>query len=541
MNFKQNESAQKLRGGYYTPIALASYLSDWVAEINPQTILEPSCGDGIFLQALSNCVLHQAHITAIEIENSEVKKAYERIENLSKPQVNIQCADFLEWYLKFENQQFDAVIGNPPFIRYQYLSERDQHFAARIFKKHNLPFTKHTNAWVPFVIASLALLKPNGRIAMVLPAEILHVLHAQSLRYFLGQQCKKILIIDPEEIWFDGTLQGVVLFMAEKKQSTKQHTDGLSIVQTTGNTFLHIHPTEYFNKNHFINGKTLESKWMRALLTQSELNLFNQLLEHDKVHQFETIAKVDVGIVTGANKFFLVNDEVVKQYQLEQWSYPMFGKSQHCKGIVYDRNQHQENIEKALPSNFLWFDVADETELSTSAIKYIRQGEKECLHTRYKCRMRNPWFKVPSVYATSIGMLKRAHDIPRLIYNDIEAYTTDTAYRITTDYDAKKLVYCFVNSFTALSSELEGRHYGGGVLELVPSEIEKVLIPLPEIVQFDINRLNNLIKQTKSEEVLAYQDNRILKILGLSNNDIITLNAAWNKLRKRRQRSTSKG
>jgi len=434
-----------------------------------------------------------------------------------------------------------AVVGNPPFIRYQYLSKEDQSFAEKIFKKHNLPFTKHTNAWVPFIIASLSMLKPGGRLAMVIPSEILHVLHAQSLRYFVGQQCKRIIIVDPEEIWFEGTLQGAVLFLAEKKQNVNEHTTGLGIIQTVGKSFLEQSPSVYFDKTNFINGKTVEGKWTRALLTKKELDVFDGIASKVDVHRFTDIAKVDVGLVTGANKFFLVDDDTIQKYNLEKWSHHMFGRSQHCPGILYDARQHQENSEQGLPSNFLWFDVSDISELPQHVLEYIHMGEEDNLHTRYKCRIRKPWFKVPSVYSTSIGLLKRAHNMPRLIYNEIEAYTTDTAYRITTrNVNAKKLVYCFINSFTALSSELEGRHYGGGVLELVPSEIERLYIPVPRKTRVAMKSLDKMIRTQSANDVLAHQDSKILADLGLSNNEITCMQNSWSRLRNRRQRISSK-
>ena len=44
----------------------------------------------------------------------------------------------------------------------------------------------HTNLWVPFVIASIDLLKPGGSLGMVIPNEILNLPHAKSLRSFVG-------------------------------------------------------------------------------------------------------------------------------------------------------------------------------------------------------------------------------------------------------------------------------------------------------------------------------------------------------------------
>src|ERR1035441_1113791 len=470
MNFKVNESAQKLRGGYYTPPDLAAYITRWTLEKNPKTLLEPSCGDGIFVQALSEVGFSGGlSFTGFEILKTEAAKARNRCRGERRLNWSIQGQDFLGWAINEMlggRPQFDAVVGNPPFIRYQYLPEESQQKAQAIFKILGLPFTKHTNAWVPFVLSSIALLKPGGRLGMIIPSEIIHVAHAQSLRTYLGTACSRLLIIDPEEIWFDGTLQGAVILFAEKKRTAAEHSDGLGIVRVSGREFLNGDPGDLFNDTARMNGKTVEGKWTRALLTSNERGLLGELCERRDVHRFDQIAEVDVGIVTGANKFFLVPDETVERFKLQAFAHPMFGRSEHCPGVIYDEQQHKENARIGNPTNFIWFHK-EAVKLSEPVLEYIRLGEAQELHTRYKCRVRKPWYTVPSVYATKIGMLKRSHDTPRLIYNRLEAYTTDTAYRIATTACApEKLIYCFLNALTALSAELEGRHYGGGVLRL---------------------------------------------------------------------------
>lgn len=539
MNFKENESAQKLRGGYYTPEALAQYLSEWVAEIDPQKVLEPSCGDGIFLTCLARLLRAGAEITGIELEEGEAATARSRCLSNTGLQANIVCADFLEWHLDPGNalEKFDAVVGNPPFIRYQYLEKKDQTFSEMIFASHRLKFTKHTNAWVPFVIASVAMLRPGGRLAMVLPAEILHVLHADSLRCFLGKECSKITIIDPEDLWFSGVLQGAVLLLAEKKKRLSDHPVGLGIVRTAGTAFLGRTLEEHQRAVTYLNGKTVEGKWTRALLDPSERLLLERAAQNENVHRFEDVAKVDVGIVTGANKFFLVPRSVTEKYKLQDWAYPMFGRSEHCPGVIYDQDQHSANEAANLPSDFLWFNVTEKLELDRHAKRYVASGEQEGLHTRYKCRIREPWFRVPSVYATEVGMLKRCHDLPRLIYNSVGAYTTDTAYRITSNsVSPKRLVGSFVNSLTALSAELEGRHYGGGVLELVPSEIERLMVPLHPNAGRWLSSIDTCIRKCPTSEVLDIQDRRVLGPLGFTQNDLECLREGWKKMKDRRQR-----
>ena len=374
---------------------------------------------------------------------------------------------------------------------------------------------------------------------MVVPAEIIHVIHAQPLRSYLGHQCRRLVVIDPEEIWFSETLQGAVLLLAEKGQPGEA-AEGVGIYPVKGREFVHLDPSKVFNTPQAINGKTVEGKWTRALLDIETRALLDELMEHPEVHAFDQVADVDVGIVTGANKYFLVTDEVVHHHKLDQWAHPMFGRSEHCPGIIYDKRQHLANARSGNPTNFLWFH-RDHNRIDAAARAYIKSGEGQALHTRYKCRVRSPWYTVPSVYATEIGMLKRAHNTPRLILNRLGAYTTDTAYRIRThNVLAEKLVGCFVNPLTALSAELEGRHYGGGVLELVPTEIERLAIPLPANLDIDLVGLDKLIRTSPTDQILAQQGRKVLGALGLSASKQENLLAAWQRLRDRRQRTSTK-
>ena len=537
MDFKENQTAQKLRGGYYTPPDIAAYLAKWVSAIKPRNVLEPSCGDGAFIQALAP-YSEGLSISAFEIDQAEAKKAWIRANEQSFSKVDIRIEDFLEWSLSqiLEGYEgYDAVVGNPPFIRYQFLPKNFQTHSERIFSALECKFTKHTNAWVPFILASVSLMRPGGRLAMVVPSEIVHVMHAQSLRSYLGKECRRLVIIDPQELWFEGTLQGAVILMAEKA-AEGEHREGLVIRSVSGREFLHNDPETMFNSGVAINGKTVSGKWTNALLSRNAMSLLNTLDEEKNFSRFDDVAEVAVGIVTGANKFFLVPDETVERFDLSDWAHPMFGRSDHCPGILYNEEQHLQNARAGKPTNFLWFED-EEVEDHPGAKSYIESGESGNLHKRYKCRIRENWYSVPSVYSAPIGMLKRAHDTPRLILNEIQAYTTDTAYRITSKgVGNRNLVFGFHNPLTALSAELEGRHYGGGVLELVPSEIRKLRLPKVSKENPDLSKLDEDIRELDAEVMLERQGKRILEPLGVSSAERLELLSAWDSLRKRRQR-----
>lgn len=541
MNFKENESDQKLRGGYYTPPDIANFLCRWVAECEPKQVLEPSCGDGVFLAEAAKTNLK--NVTAFELDKVEAAKSRQRAEQSGLVNFDVKIGDFLEWALpkiKQKRRTVDAVIGNPPFIRYQYLPRDFQTNAEQVFAELDCKFTKHTNAWVPFVLTCFNLLRPSGRLAMVVPAEIVHVTHAQSLRTYLGTHARKLVIIDPKELWFEGTLQGAVILLVEKKVHESEHTEGLGILPVSGRAFLSEQPSDLFEKPQAINGRTVAGKWTRALLGTSTLDLLDELVEEKKAAVFRDLADVDVGIVTGANKFFLVDDDTVKKYGLTKWAHPMFGRSDHCRGIIYDSDQHSQNARDGKPTNFIWF-PKDKKINGKKVTEYIELGEADRLHERYKCRIRSPWYSVPSVYSSQIGMLKRSHNAPRLIFNEVNAFTTDTAYRISTraDIDPKRFVYSFINSLTALSAELEGRHYGGGVLELVPSEIEKLLVPNFESGPVDLKKLDSDVRTLDTDSLLEKQSKKIFESLDISSVQSDLILNAWKQLRDRRQRVTT--
>lgn len=540
MNFIHNESVEKLRGGYYTPADLALFASRWVAHIQPERVLEPSCGDGAFLEALSHTACRESEITAVEYDPAESLKARARAGALAL-NTKVLNQDFLGWAIakmKARTPRFDAVVGNPPFIRYQYLPSDFQVEAEQIFSSLGCKFTKHTNAWVPFVLASIELLRPGGRLSMVVPSEIIHVLHAQSLRTFLMQRCRKTVLIDPEEIWFEGTLQGAVLLLAEKKQAPEQSGEGLGLVSVRGRDFVNRDPEEVFTGAEGLKGRVVETKWTRAFLGQQARDLLDDCERMTSVSRFTDVAEVDVGIVTGANKFFLVDDETVEQFDLQEWAHPMFGRSEHCPGVVYDDAQHARNRKAGLPANFLWFSNGD-VQRHKGASSYIKQGELELLHTRYKCRIRKPWYTVPSVYSREVGMLKRCHTAPKLILNRAGAFTTDTAYRVAvTDIQPSAFVGNFLNPMTALSAELEGRTYGGGVLELVPSEIERLLVPTLRKSVCAISEVDRAMRKSIMIDVQEQHGTQVLKALGMTSPQRQLMLESWIKLMNRRQRTS---
>lgn len=176
---KAAPSADKLRGGYYTPDPIARYLASWVAKAGT-ALLEPSCGDGAVLRRLAETA-GGTEALGIELVADEAAAA----EAASGTQV--QHADFFAWFTADQQGRWDGVAGNPPYIRFGNWPEVARTSAFALMEDAGLKPSRLTNAWVPFVVGSVLALRSGGRVGLVLPAELLQVGYASQLREFLAE------------------------------------------------------------------------------------------------------------------------------------------------------------------------------------------------------------------------------------------------------------------------------------------------------------------------------------------------------------------
>ena len=89
-----------------------------------------------------------------------------------------------------------------------------------------------------------------------------------------------------------------------------------------------------------------------------------------------------------------------------------------------------------------------------------------------------------------------------------------------------------------MQAELGGRHYAGGVLELVPSEIRSLKLPLLRVNKRDFNTLEKMVRlKMDISEILDYTDDLLLKRnLGLRKKEIRILRECYLRVRSRRLR-----
>ena len=112
MQLIKNASKEKLRGGFYTPEPIASFILKWAFNGNKELdILEPSCGDGVFLEEIQKGSYEYNSVTGIE---------FDEIEAVKSRKIGLDKSKIINSNFKNHNTdvKYDLIIGNPPHFTF---------------------------------------------------------------------------------------------------------------------------------------------------------------------------------------------------------------------------------------------------------------------------------------------------------------------------------------------------------------------------------------------------------------------------------------
>jgi adenine-specific DNA-methyltransferase len=543
---KSPATTQKLRGGYYTPPIIARFLADWAIGTESTTVLEPSCGDGNILEAAVDVLLQRGTakdavadlVFGVEIDAEEAQKAMSR---LAKRDINISGRMYIGDFFAYCREQllrqtrYDVILGNPPFIRYQNFQEEHRVVAFRLMEHAGLRPTRLTNVWVPFLVASTLLLNERGgKVAMVIPAELLQVNYTSELRQFLSANYSRITLFTFRKLVFAGIQQEIVLFLGERDGNNRT---GIRIIELDGIDDLARYEHTQFSANGLKVMDHSRDKWTQYFLDQDEIDSLRDLRDCKDLTVARDVIDVDVGIVTGLNDFFVLTEQQAARESLEWFTRPIVTRSAHLQGIRFTPDDLAANSAKQHPCFILNAPDVPFESLPETLKQYIAKGEQRGYHRGYKCRIRDRWYVVPSVWAPDAFMLRQVHGYPKIILNETKATCTDTIHRVRFigSLSSEAVTAAFINSLTFAFAEVMGRSYGGGVLELEPNEAEALPLPLKNAESLHLDLLHRLIVQGHIEDALDITDQKLLiEGLGLDRSQVTKLRDIWHKLRDRR-------
>lgn len=539
----------KLRGGYYTSSRVAEWLCGWAIKSADNTVLEPSCGDGAFLEAAARRLRALGAtpakiarlLTGVEIIPAEARSATERLRPaLGKSAEKIvQNSDFFAWWQASDQPAFDAIIGNPPFIRYQSFPEPHRTRAMLIMGEQGLTPNRLTNIWVPFVVAATASLKPGGRLALVLPAEILQVTYAAQLRSYLTDHFERIDVIACNELFFENAEQEVVLLLADGALASASVGNNCRVALTAAEAVSDITDSKPALLLERAEVKTIRhdsEKWLKYFLDNRQITFMRALKEAAITEPMSAHASIDVGVVTGKNEFFVLSADQVATLGLEGYTTPLVSRSAQLKGSQIGKADWKSLAAAGDRVHLLNISRMQADKLNAKLRHYIEEGERKEFHTGYKCSIREPWYLVPSVWVPDGFAFRQIYDFPRMVLNASGATSTDTIHRLRSKGTKPERVIANTYTWlTAASAEIEGRSYGGGVLELEPTEAERLMMPAKLNGAMPLTEVDQLVRAGRLDSVLEENARIVLRDhMGLSAADCSLLKSVWTKMRDRR-------
>ena len=475
--------------------------------------------------------IHGSHILGIELDPAEAAKAAKRTPGAA----DVVQSDFFTYYYEriYRKKEFDVVVGNPPFIRYQNVNEAYRKKAFEMMTAEGFHPSRLTNMWLPFLVLGSLCLKEAGRIGMVIPAELFQVNYAAETRDFLTKYFDRLTVITFKRLVFEDIQQEVLLLLGERTSRTK----GIQILELDGVEDLDTLGPEAFQSFEVKELDHSSEKWVKYYLTNEEIRLMRRLRQDTRLRDVNELFEINVGLVSGENDFFLLNEERVAQFGLGNSVKMIIGKTEQLKGVILTREDFSQlksqgkKVYVFVPENRPVEEVPKEEQ------SYIRYGEEQGFHRGYKCRIRKRWYCIPQSWEPDAFILRQVNRYPRIVLNRAEALSTDTIHklRFLDGVRPEEVAAAFLNSFTLALGEITGRSYGGGVLTFEPGEIRKLKIPMTGADRLDLEQIDRWIREDKIYETLDYTDQILLKEgLGLSDREIVLLRGIWEKLRDRR-------
>lgn len=461
--------ARKHAGAYYTPDGVVGSLLKWAVRRQSDRLLDPSCGDGQFIAAHQNSVGIEQDLVAARVAITRA------------PWALVHEGDFFTWATN-TNERFECAAGNPPFIRYQTFKGAVRERALHLSSRSGAHFNGLASSWAPFLAVTASLLKPGGRMAFVVPAEIGHAPYAAPLlEYFVANFGTVHVVAVREKLFPDLSEDCWLLYADEYGSSTREirfsALDRFRPVSQPPRSFLRVPVTEW------------RDQWKRRLrsyiLPQEARDLYREVATDLYTRRLTDIASVGIGYVSGANDFFHLRPSIADRLGIPGGL--LFPSVRNGRALP-PRQVTNATVEKwRRDDDAMLLLRLPRTSLSTlpsPVRRYLDTDDGRTAREGYKCRTRQPWFSVPDVQVPDFFLSYMSGLTPSLVRNVAGCTCTNSVHsvRLRDRGTTATLSALWASSFVQLSCEIEGHPLGGGLLKLEPREAGQILLPAPEVI-----------------------------------------------------------
>lgn len=473
---------RKERGAFFTPPGITEFVASWAIRAPSDRILEPAAGDAAFLIAAVERLagLQPGSETVPEVEGVEIhghsaQVARARV-RAAGGRARVRQCDFFELA---PEALYDAVIGNPPYIRYQNFAGNARAKSRQAALRGGVALTGLASSWAAFTIHASLFLKPGGRLGLVLPAELLSVNYAAPVRQFLFHRFRHVELVLFSEQVFPEAEADVVLLLAD---GFDQGPAGHAVIRQTKNA----DSLAALDAGQVWAPTDPAAKWTGSLVDPRAMQAVDALLRDGAFAPLESWGDTTLGMVTGNNKYFAISPQRAKALGLRANELLLLSPpgSAHLRGLTLSEELLSKLGAEGQATRLFYPGLKP----SRRAADYIDDGHRTGVDTAYKCRVRKIWYRVPLVAPADLLLTCMNADTPRLVTNDARAYHLNSVHGVYLheehrDIGRELLPLASLNSATLMHAEMVGRAYGGGILKLEPKEADRWAMPSAALVR----------------------------------------------------------
>jgi hypothetical protein len=456
---------RRTKGATFTPQPIIDAMVQWAAEATtPTRIVDPGTGSGRFLVTAGRR-FPMASLLGIEVDPlpAVLARANLAVSGMAG-RSEVVLGDYRDVSLSLVAGQ-TLFIGNPPYVRHHLLDTRWKAWLIDEATKRGHSASQLAGLHVHFFLATAEKAAEDDVGVFITAAEWLDVNYGSLVReLFLGELGgKRIVVIEPTAVPFPdaATTAAITYFQigAKPKKIKLKRVEKLDELKEP-------------NGNRNVRRERLEAEKRWSHLTRAVKpgpDGYIELGEMCRVHR---------GQVTGLNKVWIAGPH--SQGLPESVLFPTVTKARElfrAGDALEDSSTLRKVID--LPVDLDVLDSSDRKIID----RFLAKAKLLGADTGYVATNRRAWWAVGLRLAAPILTTYMARRPPAFVHNRAHARHLNIAHGI---YPRESFSQTILNNLVAYLRKsvqvTQGRTYAGGLTKFEPREVERLLVPGPELL-----------------------------------------------------------
>jgi hypothetical protein len=471
---------EKLRekGQFWTPSWIAQAMVAYSAQ-EADLIFDPATGRGAFLDALLKLDKPQIKYLGTDIDSTVLA------DNIYQNTIcEVERRDFIK---NPPPRKFKAIVANPPYIRHHRLDAETKTFLKQLCAKiTGFTIDGRAGYHIYFLLQALNLLELNGRLAVIMPADTCEGMSAKKIWSWITKNycLEAVITFTANSTPFPNVDTNAIVFLIKNSQPS----DSLFWVKANQAYSLDL---LNFTSSDFKQQKFETIEISHRQLKEAIDTGLSRPQSNNNIHNFylSDFAVVVRGIATGANDFFFLTGQQVKEFDIpNDFLKRAVGRTKDITGDAFTFADLKKLEDGNRPTYLLA--INGKSEFPEPLALYLKIGEDLGLPNRPLIKQRKPWYKMEKREIPPLLFAYLGRRNTRFIKNDagvlpLTSFLCIYPFR-TDEIHIENLWQAFNHPDTLKNLSFVGKSYGSGAIKVEPRNLDRLIIPQSIVEQFNL-------------------------------------------------------